>query len=235
MLRAAFAPLQAQITALEQFVADVSHELRHPLTALRTVLAAVPDPLRADPELAWSELDAISRGMAELLDDLLCLARLQQREPSQRFDLLELLEDLVRIYQPGAADRGIGLQITADPAEARPWVEGSSQQLLRLFTNLLLNAIRHSPDGGQVSLQVSAEAQRLLVAVIDQGPGIPQAWQQHVFERFWRGSDRGGQTGLGLAIAQAIARRHGGELRLDVNRPGRCVLQVDLPAAAPAS
>ena len=235
MLHAAFAPLQAQITALEQFTADVSHELRHPLTALRTVLAAVPMTMRAEPGLAWRELDAISRGMGELLDDLLCLARLQQSEPAQCFDLLELLEDVVRTYQVGAAERGIRLEISPDPAATLLPVVACSQQLLRLFTNLLLNAIRHSPDGGTVVLQASTASKRVVVQVIDEGPGIPLAWQRHVFERFWRGADRGGQTGLGLAIARAIARRHGGDLRLDVNRPGRCVLQVELPAAEPTS
>lgn len=67
------------------------------------------------------------------------------------------------------------------------------------------------------------------VAVIDQGPGIPTPQQQQVFDRFWQGRDRGGHSGLGLAIARAIARRHGGELHIGDSRPGRCVLRVDLP------
>ena len=78
MLRAAFEPLQQQVSALQRFTADASHELRHPLTALRALLAAVPAELRQHPGLAWADLDRLSRRMGELLEDLLTLARLQQ-------------------------------------------------------------------------------------------------------------------------------------------------------------
>lgn len=240
MLRAAFAPLQQQLSALQRFTADASHELRHPLTALRTLLAAVPAELRDHPGLAWSELDRLSHRMGELLEDLLTLARLQQsaddreRRPRhwQRFDLLELLEDLIRCYSPQAAERAIQLQLSPAPERHSVPLAGDSEELLRLFTNLLLNAIRHSPDGGRVSLVVTAASRRVQVAVRDQGPGIPASQREQVFDRFWSGADRGGHSGLGLAISRAIARRHGGELRLGESRPGLCVLLVELPAAA---
>ena len=239
MLRAAFLPLQQQVDALQRFTADASHELRHPLAALRTLLAAVPADLRQDPGLAWPELDRLSRRMGELLEDLLTLARLQQSGDGsearprdwQRFDLLELLEDLIRCYAAQAADRDISLRLSPAPEEHRVPVEGDSEELLRLFTNLLLNAIRHSPEAGSVSLEVTATTRRVQVAVCDQGPGIPMAQREQVFDRFWSGVDRGGHSGLGLAIGRAIARRHGGELRLGESRPGRCVLLVELPAA----
>ena len=81
------------------------------------------------------------------------------------------------------------------------------------------------------SLDVIAVNRQVQVAVRDQGPGIPSAQRERVFDRFWSGADRGGHSGLGLAIGRAIARRHGGELRLGESRPGRCVLLVELPAA----
>ncbi len=239
MLRAAFLPLQQQVDALQRFTADASHELRHPLTALRTLLAAVPPELRQQPALAWPELDRLSRRMAELLEDLLTLARLQQGGDGserrtrdwERFDLLELLEDLIRCYTPLAAARAITLRLSPAPEESSVPVEGDSEELLRLFTNLLLNAIRHSPEGGCVSLELTTAGRRVQVAVCDQGPGIPAPQREQVFDRFWSGADRGGHSGLGLAIGRAIARRHGGELRLGESRPGRCVLLVELPAA----
>ncbi len=239
MLRAAFLPLQQQVEALQRFTADASHELRHPLTAQRTLLAAVPAELRQHPGLAWLELDRLSHRMGELLEDLLTLARLQQSGDAgearprdwQRFDLLELLEDLIRCYAPQAAARGITLQLSPAPEAHSVPVEGDSEELLRLFTNLLLNAIRHSPEAGGVSLEVTAASRRVQVAVCDQGPGIPMAQREQVFDRFWSGADRGGQSGLGLAISRAIARRHGGELRLGESRPGRCVLLVELLSA----
>jgi signal transduction histidine kinase len=239
MLRAAFLPLQQQVDALQRFTADASHELRHPLTALRTLLAAVPAELRQNTGLAWPELDRLSRRMGELLEDLLTLARLQQSGDGsearprdwQRFDLLELLEDLIRCYAPQAEARAITLLLSPAPEEHSVLVEGDSVELLRLFTNLLLNAIRHSPEAGSVSLEVTAASLRVQVAVCDQGPGIPMAQREQVFDRFWSGVDRGGHSGLGLAIGRAIARRNGGELRLGESRPGRCVLLVELPAA----
>jgi signal transduction histidine kinase len=82
-----------------------------------------------------------------------------------------------------------------------------------------------------VAITVTAAGRRLRVAVVDQGPGIPAPHQEQVFERFWSGADRGGSSGLGLAISRAIARRHGGDLRLGESRPGRCELLVELPAA----
>lgn len=240
MLRSAFAPLQQQVSALQRFTADASHELRHPLTALRTLLAAVPPELRQQPGLAWPELDRLSRRLGELLEDLLTLARLQQSGVDsgarprdwQRFDLLELLEDLIRCYAPQAAERDVELLLTPSPEQHSLPLEGDSEELLRLFTNLVLNAIRHSPAGGRVTLQVSAAGRQVQVAVCDQGPGIPAAQRERVFDRFWSGVDRGGHSGLGLAIGRAIARRHGGELRLGESRPGLCVLLVELPAVA---
>ena len=81
------------------------------------------------------------------------------------------------------------------------------------------------------TLQLLEQGRQVQVAVRDQGPGIPSAQREQVFDRFWSGADRGGHSGLGLAIGRAIARRHGGELRLGESRPGLCVLLVELPAA----
>lgn len=156
MLRVAVEPLQQQVSALQQFTADASHELRHPLTVLRTLLAAMPPALQQHPALAWSELDGLVCQMGQVLDDLLLLAR-QQQQPAQVFDLLELLEDLIRCYQPQAAARSLVLQLTPDPATHAQRVCAQSQALVRLFTNLLVNAMRHSPEGGTVSIAVTPD------------------------------------------------------------------------------
>ena len=243
MLNAAFWPLQQQVRALERFTADASHELRHPLSALRALLAAVPQELRQQPELAWRELHQLSTQLGELVDDLVLLARQRQeiqspsgRAPAlERFDLLELLEDLIRCYGAQASERHLQLSLSPDPANHSAVIEARSDQILRLFTNLLLNAMRHSPEGGQVAIAVTTTTRQVNVQVIDQGPGIPRESRELVFERFWRSSDQGGQSGLGLAIARSIARSHGGELSVLTAEPGRCVLQVDLPTPRPSS
>jgi len=239
MLAGAFAPLQQQIEALQRFTADASHELRHPLTSLRTLLATVPEPERRSPQLPWADLDRLVREMGELLDDLLFLARQEQvvADPPvalcPRFDLLELLEDLSVRHGPEAAQRGIQLRLDPSPQDHGLPIQGQPEQLLRLFTNLLLNALRHSPEGGTVEVVVRPSAQRLVVEVVDGGPGIAPQERDRVFERFWRGRDRGGHSGLGLAIARSIARRHGGDLRVGESRPGHCVLRVELAGASP--
>jgi two-component system OmpR family sensor kinase len=151
----------------------------------------------------------------------------------QEFDLLELLElleDLLRCYATQAAARAIRLQLSPDPASHRLPFCGQSEPLLRLFTNLLVNAIRHSPEGGAVSVLVLRAGRLIRVTVADEGPGIHPQDHGQVFERFWSGADRGGPSGLGLAIGRAIARRHGGTLRLGETRAGRCELVVELPA-----
>ncbi|MBM5817433.1 MAG: sensor histidine kinase [Cyanobacteria bacterium K_Offshore_surface_m2_239] len=168
------------------------------------------------------------------------LARLEQAgledsaggEDQEAFDLLELLEDLIRCCAPRAAESAVTLRLSPDPAAHRLPVRGHSAQLLRLFTNLLLNAIRHSPPDGTVAVEARVAGRQVRVVVADEGPGIPPRARERVFERFWSGSDRGGQSGLGLAIAQAIARRHGGRLHIGENGDrGGCVLLVDLPIA----
>ena len=234
LLRQAFVPLQRQVDALQRFSADASHELRQPLTLMRTLLAAEATPL---PPLL-RRLDGIAAAMAALLDDLLFLARQDSAGAAPAvdrwrcFDLLELLEDQLGDARPIAAAAGVALRLDAGEATALP-LRGQPDQLARLFSNLLANAIRFSPAGAEVLLQPRRQDGRLLVAVIDQGPGIALEHRQAVFERFWRLDCAGqaGHGGLGLPIARAIARCHGGELSLAETAPGRCVLLVDLPAA----
>jgi len=250
MLAVAFAPLQRQVQALERFTADASHELRHPLTALRT-LVATAGPAQADPQLL-AQIDGQVARLAVLLDDLLFLARqeqgLSEGRPLQpgwrRFDVLELLEDLIDQYGPQAAGRNLHLDLQAPPGLNECLVVAQPEQLLRLFTNLLLNALRYSPPGGTVQIQLQPGPTRLRIEVIDGGPGIPRSDRERVFERFWRGSQPdpacgspllagkgpwGSSTGLGLAIARAIARSHGGDLQVAAGEPGHCVLAVELP------
>ncbi len=240
MLRAAFLPLQQQVQALERFTADASHELRHPLTLLRTWVAA--DPGVASPLL--QRIDAQAAQMARLLNDLLFLARQDQGVSEgplplggwRRFDLLDLLDDLIAACSPAAGAARVELALELPTGLVAVPLRGQPEHLQRLFTNLLLNAIRFSPPGGSVRVQVALHAGRVGVEVADQGPGIAPQDRQAVFERFWRtspeaGGQSAGHSGLGLPIARAIARRHGGEVLLAAAEPGHCVLAVDLPLA----
>lgn len=236
ILRSALAPLQAQVVALQRFTADASHELRHPLTMMRTLVATtLPESTSGE---ALGRIDAVAARMGCLLDDLLLLARHEQgagegrvlRGRWRRFDLLDLLDDLRTLHAAAAAERQLQLVLEAPGLTAVP-VEGQPDQLERLFTNLLSNALRHSPAGGVVRLAVEVQGTRVKVEVMDQGPGIPAALKEKVFERFWQGggASREGSAGLGLAIARAIAHAHDGDLRVADGRSGRCSLEVQLP------
>ena len=265
MVQAAFAPLQQQVDALQRFSGEVSHELRHPLTNLRTLLAAAPDSTDPASRRLLAQVDRLAAQMGALLNDLLFLAREEQGlEPGlgqhkrwRRFDLLELLDDLLQNHQLQAAQRGIQLSLDAPAGIEALAVTAEAEPLQRLFTNLLLNALRHSPRHGRVTVKVRAlhlkgVGARLVVEVVDAGPGIAAADRERIFERFWRGvppeeqgqKDSGGTayqdpsspeaqaiepSGLGLAIARAIARQQGGELKLVAADPGHCVFAVELP------
>jgi signal transduction histidine kinase len=245
MLTKAVAPLQHQVEALQRFTADASHELRHPLTAMRTLLAAETEWMGpAAPHPLLGRIDGLAARMGALLDDLLLLAWHEQgmgmggegaSSRWRRFDLLELLEDLLELYGPRAAARQVRLQLLpgSDPGAELP-VRGQPEQLQRLFTNVLLNAIRHSPPGAAVELEVLRSGSRWKVLIRDCGPGIAPEQAALVFERFWRGAGAppsSSTSGLGLAIARAIARGHGGEILLADGRAGACVFQVTLPIA----
>ncbi len=112
-------------------------------------------------------------------------------------------------------------------------MERQPEQLERLITNLLVKALRFSPAGGVVLLVVALQGSRVKGEVVDPGSGIPAGLQEKVFERFWQGvgASREGGSGLGLSIARAIARAHGGEVRVADGRPGHCSLEVQLPLA----
>jgi len=242
MLAAAFLPLQRQVEALERFTAEASHELRHPLTALRTLVAATPPPAEADLQQALGRIDQLAARLGRLLDDLLFLARQEQgvaegpawRGRWQRFDLLELLEDQLALHAPLAAAQPGQVRLQLEGERHEVPVRGQPEQLQRLFTNLLLNALRFSPPGGLVVLTVSRTGAGVQVQIRDQGPGIPAHQRELVFERFWRDPsqpDQDGHSGLGLAIARAIARGHGGDLRAAAGQEGGGLLVVTLPLA----
>ena len=220
------------------FVVNVSHELKTPLTALRGFLdAALDEPGPGEPlrrRFLERARDATER-MIALVGDLLALARVEAAEHPARtapLDLREVLEES-RGHAAGlAALRGatLTLDLPADPVP----VAGDREELVTAVGNLLDNALRHGPPGGPVRLRAALDAGEALVEVEDHGPGIPAAEQPRVWERFYR-VDRSrsrelGGTGLGLSIVRHVALAHGGRVSLD-SEPGRgSTFRIHLPA-----
>lgn len=211
-----------------QFVADAAHELRSPIAALRTQLeVSVLHPDAAtEPDRAAGMLTDTER-LSHLVDDLLALARLDASPPTQRQPVD--LDDLVLAEARRVRDHGPHLDVSGVSA-AR--VLGERTALDRIARNLLDNAIRHAV--AQVTVRLTSAEGQVTLVVRDDGPGIPDADKQRVFDRFTRlddarSSDRGG-AGLGLAIVRDVVLHHGGHVMISDNDPG-AVFTVTLPAA----
>ncbi len=213
---------------------NIAHDLRTPVTRARARLedaaahAADADELRAATERAVADLD----GVMTVFEALLRIAEIEagaRRSAFAPFDAAPLLLNLAELYEPAAEERG--LQLSAGPDGPLP-VLGDAALVQQALANLLDNAVKFSPPGGQVQLRGGAFDGRVRLSVSDEGPGIPEADRARAGERFFRG-EAARQTpgfGLGLALARAVAVLHGGALLLEETRPGlRAAL--DLPAA----
>jgi signal transduction histidine kinase len=222
--------VRREVERQRQFTADAAHEIRTPLAAIRGHLELLLPHASEDaqPQLVGvlEELERLSR----LVSRLLLLEKLEEGDPSPRreaVDLLALAGDLADHLGVVAAEQGIDLDVRGPSA----LVWGDPEQLRQVLLNLLDNAFRHTPPGGRVRVEIECRGDRVLVRVDDTGPGIPPERQEDIFDRF--SSDRSrpqAGTGLGLPIARAIARSHGGELRA-LPSAGGGLFEMDLPAA----
>ena len=237
---------------MRRFVADASHELRTPLTSIRGFAelfgqgAVTEDD---DIRRVMSRIEVEAKRMGLLVEDLLLLARLDQERPLSRapVDLLALAGDAVHDAHALAPDRSVRLHVgSTDPP---PVVIGDEARLRQILANLVGNAVKHTPSGTPITVHVSTDTDEgtgepaVVLAVVDEGPGMTEEQAARVFERFYRAdparSHSTGSTGLGLAIVAALVAGHGGTVDVQ-SAPGagasfRMVLPLaDLPAGAPA-
>src|ERR1044072_1880518 len=230
--------LERSFVALRRFTADASHELKTPLTVVRAgVERAITRPGLPPETLAPLEktLQEVNR-MTELLDALLTLARADEGRAELHkvpVDLREIIEEAGETGELLAEHAGVGIDIRLPPKPLVVPVDRSRMRQLAL--NLIENAVKYTPRGGQVSVELGSSNGRAVFTVADTGIGIAPGDLPHVFDRFWRAdsartrtSERAG-TGLGLAICKWIAEAHGGTIDVQ-SRPGRgATLQPGLP------
>ncbi len=196
-----------------RFIADASHELRNPLAALR----GNADYLArngADPQ-ALDDLRSDAERLARLVDELLALAR---------EDATELPQQELRLDEVAATVADERVRVLArDPG----WVRGDRPSLERALANLVSNARRHGPTGEPIEVEVCRHGDRVLLSVVDRGPGIHTDQLELATRRFWRGAGVSGEegSGLGLALVKAAAERHGGRLVIEGSR-----FTIELPA-----
>ncbi|MEO3868451.1 HAMP domain-containing sensor histidine kinase [Nonomuraea sp. B12E4] len=207
--------LEQAFSAQRQLIDDASHELRSPLTIIRANVDAVlaaPDASEEERLRAVAVVDRATTRMTRLVEDLLASARRQGTAfADTELDLARVAGEACEEYATPAAarhvtivrDLGPGLEMTGDADAVR-----------RAVANLLSNAVRLSPPGGTIQVVAGRSAGWLWVAVRDDGPGLGEADQDRVFDRFWRGevSRRDRHTGLGLAIVRQIVESHGGRV-----------------------
>lgn len=212
------------------FLMRVSHELRTPLTAIQGQVDALADGVFDDDETrqaAYAAITAESARLSRLVGDLLDLARLQAKRfglESDEVDLNVLLDQVVTGQGTTVRERGVEISLQAGDL---PVVIGDGDRILQIVSNLVRNAVRWTPDGGQISVSALAEAGRVWITVDDSGPGIPKEKRTTIFQAFY--TEDGTGTGLGLAIARELALAMGGSVVVGDSPLGGARFVVELP------
>jgi two-component system, OmpR family, sensor kinase len=228
-----FSRLDEALARQRRFVSDASHELRTPLTAIRgqlEVLAARPEPDPAETRAVERVVLRETARIERLVDDLLALARLEEgaRLRPQPIALPGFLERVAADESLGGVELG---ELPVGTLRADP------EALIQVLRNLIGNARRHAGPDGRVALGAAARGDRLMVVVDDDGPGIPRAERERVFDRFHRSESardrRSGGAGLGLAIAREIVELHGGRIRVEESPLGGARLAFELGGFRP--
>jgi two-component system sensor histidine kinase BaeS len=216
-----------------RFLADVTHELRTPLAVLQSGIEAQVDGIHPRDDRHLASLLEETQLLGRLIDDLHTLALADAGRLRLHYEPTSpdaLVADAVASLAALAGRRGVTLM--ADGAGA-PEIEADPTRLRQVLANLLSNAIRHSPDGGEVRIAVAATAQAVRFTVADAGPGFPADRLDHLFDRAAPSADSRG-SGLGLAIAGDLVHAHGGSIAA-ANRPvGGAEVSFEIPVRPPA-
>lgn len=227
--------IQELVTAQQQLLADISHELRSPLARITLALALA----RRRLEIDVPEHDRIAhevQRLDELIEQLLTLARLQarQEQPLEEIDLVEMVQEIARDanFEAEAAERAVSVE-----AQCRAIVRGSPRLLRSAIENVVRNAVRHTAPHTTVTIALGCDDSRGRVTIVvrDRGPGVPPEALERLFDPFFRVDDardreRGG-VGLGLAITRQATTAHGGTAQAENDPAGGLIVRLELPAA----
>jgi two-component system, OmpR family, manganese sensing sensor histidine kinase len=210
-------PIEESFAQFQQFTADASHELRNPLTAIKSNVAVAlkyAEGMRASDAEKFEAIASATSQMTHLTEDLLLLARVDRlpERSHQSVNMSIILSKSILLYTPQAEAKQISIKSQLPESI---YMIGDLNQLTRLFSNLLTNALRYTSEGGKVEVRLRTISKLIIVDIQDTGIGIAPEHLERIFNRFWQ-ADRArsyeGGSGLGLAIAKAIAISHNGKI-----------------------
>lgn len=238
--------LEAQLKQQERWVSDVAHELKTPLTALLLVGDSLAATVNDQNEVLVQRLLKELKRMQDLVGDLLELSRLENVLPGQgikleRIHLASLIQEAWQGIKPMADHKSVRVEMgSPDPDSPPLFINADRTRMHRALLNLFDNALRHSPVGGLITVDLRCSNDWIRIGIRDQGPGLSEQDLEHMFERFYRGDasrfrqQRGG-SGLGLAIVQQIILAHGGWVSGENDDVGGARFELRLPLTKTAS
>ena len=235
LTRQTMRPIEDSFQRLKQFTSDASHELRSPLMVIKSNTAVAlkySRGMRPTDLEKFQMIESAADQMTRLTENLLLLARTDRTQliNCKSVNLSSILDELLNLYLPQAGDKNIELR---GKIEEKLYLHGDEIMLQQLFTNLIQNAIYYTPSNGSILIEAGRVYSHLVVKVQDTGIGIAPEHLEKIFERFWRAeksrSHQAGKSGLGLAIAQAIARKHQGLITVESELGSGSCFTVRLP------
>ena len=212
--------LESLMDAIRSVSDNIAHDLRTPLTHLRTQIEELKYQSVSDVEI--DALLAESDQILAIFQSLLRISNIEKSKRHQAFEevnLSALLHDAAELYEPVAEEKNIRLMLQLAQTQS---IKGDKHLLFQMFANVLGNAIKFSPDGGDVSIQLSQDKQDITILITDRGLGIADTEKELVFRRFYRGdaSRSTSGNGLGLSLVKAVIDLHQGSIALEDNQPG---------------
>ncbi len=225
-------------TTRRDFIANASHELKTPVTAIQAITETLLEDASMDEETRQHFLQKVngqSIRLSQLISDLLALSRLESSgtESFENIDLKEIIKDSYNVMQPFAKEKALSLSVQC--SETNVIISGDEKSLNQLLINLLDNAIKYTPEGGKVTVLLTTNHEQAIIEIQDNGIGIEPAEQQRIFERFYRvdkaRSKTLGGTGLGLSIVKHIVIKHQGHIVLESVSGQGSLFRITLPLA----